>query len=435
MDPALPPVLHNAGLVIAGGAIRAIGELGELRRDFGELPTLVDHHKGVMLPGLVNAHTHLELSYQQADKLDASHFTAWVSALMSAVPPPEQLESTIRSAARRGARESLGFGVTTLGDISRHPAFTRTEYALMQKEAASPAVPRIISFGEIVAIGKSRDRIAERLETALGVSHEATGEVRTAHRQLVPGNAVIGLSPHAPYTVEGPALRAVVRAAIIHRTPVCMHLAELAEEADFLRDLSGPLGRDWELMQRLDLLDEAIPRYDGGPIRWAQRWGLLVHEPRDFPTLLAHVNYCDLGELNQLATHACSVVYCPRTHAHFRHPPHRYREMLEAQINVCLGTDSLASNPDLNILKETQLLHIRDGLLAYHALDMITRRAAAALGVSGEVGTLAPGKKADAVLFPGEVAPGATADALAQALLRDVPAPAAVFVDGLRVQI
>jgi cytosine/adenosine deaminase-related metal-dependent hydrolase len=428
MDPALPPLLHNAGLVIAGGTIRAIGELADLRREFGDLPPLRDRHRGVILPGLVNAHTHLELSYLQRDKLDPTHFTRWVSALMASYPPPETVESTIREATRRGARESLVAGVTTLGDITRQAALTRTEFALMQKQAI--AVPRIVSFGEVTAIGKMRGKAQERLDVALTPQHAMLSDTNTPLPQLTPGYPVVGLSPHAPYTVEGPVLHTIVRAAIIHRTPVCMHLAELAEETDFLRDLSGPLGREWDVMQKLDILDDAIPRFDGGPIRWAQRWGLLVHEPRDFPTLLAHVNYCDTGELAQLATHACSVVYCPRTHEYFRHPPHRYRDMLEAQINVCLGTDSLASNPDLNILKDAALLHTRDGFLAYHALDLITRRAAAALGVIGDVGTLAPGKKADAVLFSVDIPPGATADEIAQQVLREIPTPAAVYLAG-----
>lgn len=443
MDPTLPPVMHHAGVVVANGRIVALGELSELRRDHGDLPMVRAHHKGVVLPGLINAHTHLELSYQSRETLDTTHFTRWVSSLIAAYPPPGQIEEVVRSAARKGARASLAAGVTTVGDISRHVQWTRDTYARMAREAPA-GVPRVVSFGEVVALGKTRDKIAERLALALGrpfAAHAADGienlqdtggrePARDAPPPLTPGHPVIGISPHAPYTVEGPALHAVVRAAIIHRTPICIHLAELAEETEFLRDLSGPLGHDWDLMQRLDILDDAIPLFDGGPVRWAQRWGLLIKEPRDFPTLLAHVNYCDVGELAQLATHACSVVYCPRTHDYFRHPPHRYRDMLEAQVNVCLGTDSLASNPDLNVLKEAQLVHTRDDILAYLALDMITRRPALALGVSDQVGTLAPGKQADLALFPLEIAAGATADAVAQALLREAPTPLAVYLAG-----
>jgi cytosine/adenosine deaminase-related metal-dependent hydrolase len=442
MDPTLPPVLHQAGVVVAAGRIAALGELAELRRDHGELPILGAHHKGVVLPGLVNAHTHLELSYQSRDTLDTTHFTRWVSSLIAAYPAPEHQEEVVRSAARKGATDSLAAGVTTVGDISRHVHWTRDTFAQMGRES-SASVPRIVSFGEVVALGKTRDKIEERLAIALGrtsgngapLESPSPGDggmetARDAVLPLTPGHPIIGISPHAPYTIEGPALRAVVRAAIIHRAPICIHLAELAEETDFLRDLSGPLGRDWDLMQKMDILDDAIPQFDGGPVRWAQRWGLLIKESRDFPTLLAHVNYCDVGELSQLATHACSVVYCPRTHEYFRHPPHRYREMLEWQVNVCLGTDSLASNPDLNVLKEAQLLHTRDDLLAYLALDMITRRAALALGILDQVGTLAPGKQADFSLYPLESAAGATADALAQALLRSAPAPLRVYIAG-----
>ena len=118
--------------------------------------------------------------------------------------------------------------------------------------------------------------------------------------------------------------------------------------------------------------------------------------------LLAHVNYCDNAELAQLAGSHVSVAYCPRTREFFGHDavkPHRYRDMLDAGMNVCLATDSLASNPDLAVLKEAQLLHLRDGLSPLTALDMITRRAAMALGRQHDLGSLAPENTPDLLLF------------------------------------
>src|SRR5262249_9817141 len=156
---------------------------------------------------------------------------------------------------------------------------------------------------------------------------------------------------------ETPALEAILHRALLKKLPIAMHLAELPDEDAFLRDQSGPLGHEWDLMQKMDILDDQIPTFDGGPIRWAQFCGLLITDPRDLPILLAHVNYCDDAELALLAASHANVIYCPRTHHYFRHPPHRYREMLAAKINVCLGTDSLASNPDLSLLREAQFLH------------------------------------------------------------------------------
>ncbi len=442
MDPALPPVLFNAGIIIMGDLITAVGEISDLRRTHGELPT--DHLAGLLLPGLINAHTHLELSHLSPEKLNASppaSFPQWVSSLMANRPAPEQQEAITREAFSAGLRQSLTHGVTTLGDITRNAPITRDQYL---REAQTKPQPRIISYGEVVALGKMRHRLTELLDAA--TQYPATTnpsapptdhgprttdyESRlTAHgSRLTPG-----ISPHAPYTVEGPALRACVQRAIIKRLPLCMHLAELADEAAFLRDFSGSLGRDWDVMQKMDILDFGIPLYAGGPIRWAQLHGLLVNGPRDFPVLLAHVNYCDDAELSQLSATTASVAYCPRTRHYFGHDavaPHRYRDMLAAGINVCLATDSLASNPDLDVLKEAQLLHQRDALDPTAALEMITRRPAAALGLADLAGSISPGKSADLVLFPIEVSSDVAPRTLLSELLDRTPIPKGVWIAG-----
>jgi cytosine/adenosine deaminase-related metal-dependent hydrolase len=214
-----------------------------------------------------------------------------------------------------------------------------------------------------------------------------------------------------------------------------MHLAELAEEPQFLENQSGPLGRDWDVMLKMDILDDRIPAFRGGPVRWAQLWGLLVCDPqnpppRNLPVLLAHVNYAGNAEIAQLASARASVAYCPRTHAYFGHQtPHRYRDMLASGVNVCLATDSLASNPDLKILKEAQFLHQRDQLDPYVALEMITRRGAIALGMESHVGSLSPGKFADIIAFPLQP-PGKD---LFPALVSQAPDPLTLWINGKRL--
>ncbi len=416
MDPAYPRVMSNAGIVVENDKIAAVGELSDLRQKYGALQ--IQTHKGILLPGLVNAHTHLELSYQSAEARRAESFPRWVAGLIRSYPPAEQLEAAVRAATRIGVADSLRAGVTTLGDISRHAAITRGEIA-----AIAPA-PRVTSFAEVVGLGKMRDRAAALIDASPQLPEGAPETLRA------------GISPHAPYTVEGPVLRACLRKAIIKNMPICMHLAELVEESTFLHDLSGPLGREWDLMLKMDILDDNIPLMQGGgggPIRWAQRWGLLRADagdprPRTFPVLLAHVNYCDDGELSQLAVSRASVVYCPRTHAYFNHPPHRYRDMLEAGINVSLGTDSLASNPDLSVLREAQFLHKRDQVDPYMLLEMITIRAARALGMDPYVGTLSPGKYADMILLP--LVDG---DPI-QSIIASALTPAATWIAGKLVQ-
>src|SRR5262249_39852366 len=155
-------------------------------------------------------------------------------------------------------------------------------------------------FGEVMGLGKLRGRAAGLIQAALAPS--ASSNLLRA-----------GISPHAPYTVEGPTLRACVRAALLKSAPIAMHLAENLEEIEFLSDLAGPFGIEWDVMLKLDILDQEIATMPGGPVRWAQRWGLLLADatdpkPRRFPVLLAHVNYCDNGELAQLAVSRASVV-------------------------------------------------------------------------------------------------------------------------------
>ena len=115
--------------------------------------------------------------------------------------------------------------------------------------------------------------------------------------------------------------------------PIATHLAETADEAEFLANHSGPFRDLWAA---LGAWSDGVSRFAGGPIRAMQLVGLL-----DLPgAVLAHVNYCDDAELDILARGRASVVYCPRTHAWFRHPPHRLREMLARGINVAVGTNS-----------------------------------------------------------------------------------------------
>src|SRR5204862_5225873 len=123
------------------------------------------------------------------------------------------------------------------------------------------------------------------------------------------------------------------------KLPLATHLAESADEAEFLARHSGNLMKVWDFVGGFD---DAVPKFEGGPIRYAEALGLL-----DRPTLLAHVNYCDDDELKILAAGKASVVYCPRTHQYFAHPPHRWREMIATGINVAIGTDSTASSGDL----------------------------------------------------------------------------------------
>ncbi len=406
----------QAALRIDRGIIAETGPLAKMTDGHRHLPLVhLPHH--ILVPGLINAHTHLELSFARGLIPPPRHFTDWVLQLVSQLPAEPQAEDKIPAATSLGARECLAFGVTTVGDISRFPALTRRTLAGLPL--------RTVSYGEITGLGRSRDFLEHRLTIA-------------ADRSFQTPRLNIGLSPHAPYSVEGPALRRIVDAAIAGNMPLAMHLAELTEESDFLSSLGGPLGRDWELMKRLDLLDDKIPLSAAGPVGWAAEWGLL--EPQGtakLPMVLAHCNYLSDADILRIAAAGASVAFCPRTHHYFGHSTgsdHPWRRLMAAGVNVCLATDSLASNPDLSLLRESQWLLSREPSISPHTLlEMMTTAGATAIGLAGRAGRLHIGYYADILAFspPAEVRD--RPQTLAEWLVKTAPLPSKVWAGGEQV--
>jgi cytosine/adenosine deaminase-related metal-dependent hydrolase len=195
---------------------------------------------------------------------------------------------------------------------------------------------RAISYGEVIGLGKRRSRFEELFPLAIDKTLERPG-------------LNIGISPHAPYTVEPDGIRRCLEVAREELSFLTIHLAETPYEEEFIRHHTGPLKEMWE---RLGAWEDFPERFDGTPVAYAKALGLI-----DFPTVLAHVNYCTDDDLAILAGGTATVAYCPRTHRYFGHPPHRWREMIGRGVNVVIGTDSCASSPDLNLVDELRLLH------------------------------------------------------------------------------
>ena len=372
-------MLRDGAVVVSRQRIVAVGAAPSLKAAYSAA-TIVDFGDAVILPGLVNAHAHLELS----EIRPPPHGGRFVDWLFSVASTP--IDSVFR-AVTTGANESLGFGVTSIGDIGRNVGDARRNlYAGSQ---------RVVSFGEVVGMAARKGRVAPMLAAAV--------DTRFDGYQVTPG-----VSPHAPYSIDADGYRQCLAAATKRGLPLTTHLAESPDEAHFLSDHAGPFRELWE---KIGGWDDSVPRFHGGPIRLAHSLGLL-----DFPLAsLAHVNYCDDDELPILAGGKASVVYCPRTHAYFGHPPHRWRDMLAAGINVAVGTDSRASSPDLNLVDDLRLMHrLAPQVPAQTLWEMATVRGARALGIETVAGTLSPGKADRCVIFP-----AATDDPLAEILEGD----------------
>ena len=201
-----------------------------------------------------------------------------------------------------------------------------------------------------------------------------------------------GLAPHTPYTVSQADLSATAAIAQSESLPLTLHFLETPEEAAWFENKAGaePLS-NFLTNRRLPITTPNAAALD-----LLESTGILAERP-----LLAHVNYVDDAGIRRLAEAGASVAYCPRAHAWFGHKPHRWRDMLAARINVCLGTDSLASNSSLSILDETRYLRRQSpDMPAQALLEMATINAARALKLDSQIGSLTPGKLADFITIP-----------------------------------
>ena len=396
--PVAGPVIEGGAVHIHDGLIRAIGRAKDMPQT-----AVDDYGDAVILPGLVNAHTHLELSHLRGLIPPGPSLIDWLSRLIDQRIRNPVDQQSVRMIVRDAIRESLRVGVTTIGDITADPSGTRPAL----REAGIKAV----SFGEVIAIGTRLAGLDDRLSAAASTA-EQTENLRS------------GISPHAPYTVSPQAMRVCVERSATDSLPMCIHLAESREEDAFTRSASGPLV---EFLKVRGVWDEGITASGVGPVELVDRAGVL--SPR---CVIAHANHAGDDDLDRIARSGASVAYCPRTHAAFGQPPHRFAEMLDRGINVCLGTDSLASNPDLSILGELRFLRERlPGCSSERLVEMATIRGAKALGFEERAGSLVPGKAADLVVVPLDHA----GDDAWDSILTSAQPPAAVYLDGKKIDI
>jgi cytosine/adenosine deaminase-related metal-dependent hydrolase len=409
--PIEGPPLENGFVVCHGGRIVSVGRSAGGRA----LPApVIDLGDCAMLPGLVNAHTHLELSdVAQPLGRPGMPLAHWIPLVVEHRRHRGELSA---SAVAAGRLESLRYGVTCLADIAQlawleslpdpamplgelppDAASTNDAAASQRHDAASDnaAADRDIA----AACGSLPLADAQYLPFAewIGLSHALAAQRLAAIAQWLTRARAAGLpagiSPHAPYSVRYDALPQAVQLSRLHRVPLAMHLAESPEELQWLRDGTGPLR---EMLQRLGAWDASALRAGAAPADYLR---LLAAAPR---ALVIHGNYLSDDDIALLAAHGdtLSVVFCPRTHAFFGHAPYPLQRLLAAGVRVALGTDSRASSPDLNLLAEARLVARRGLASPAQAVRMATLAGAEALGFSDRCGSLAPGKRADICAVP-----------------------------------
>jgi 5-methylthioadenosine/S-adenosylhomocysteine deaminase len=355
-----PPVEDGALLVGADGRVAAAGRSAEVPRPAGA--TAIDFGDAAILPGLVNTHAHLELTALRGLVRDL-RFPRWVAAvrrLKEALGPADFLAS-----ARWGVLEGFAAGITATGDTGSSGAPAAAMAALGARGVAYQEV-----FGPDPA---AADEAVHGLEAAV-----------TALRPLESERLRVGLSPHAPYTVSEPLLRAVVALARRLGRPVAMHLAESPEEDLLVRHGAGPFA---EARRERGL---AVEARGCSPVAWASRAGLL-----DIAPLLIHCVTADGDDAVAIARHGAAVAHCPWSNAALRNGRADLALLRRLDVTVGVGTDSVAAGGALDLFREMRLAALGCPLTPREMLRLATVDAARALGLAG-AGTLEPGSWGDA---------------------------------------
>jgi cytosine/adenosine deaminase-related metal-dependent hydrolase len=374
--PVEGPPIAGGHLTIDAGRIAAVGPAQGKPAD-------VDLGNVAIVPGFVNAHTHLELA-----ALDPAESG---SSGGDGARPEAEIGWLRRVIAQRRGRSAAELGAVVEGNLAASLAAGTTVIADtttggLSWDAIAAAPVRGVVFAELIGLNRARG-----LETS-AAAWEWLATVSSAAVQAE-ARARPGLSPHAPYSTAG----WLYHKAAASRVPLSTHLAELPEELELLSGRRGPLRT---FLEELGAWDNEWKPIGRRPADYIRRGAL-----RRADWVIAHGTYFDPSEFWQLRAEAApagqrvAIAYCPRTHARFGHAPHPYRALLERGVVVCLGTDSLASSPTLSILDELRFLHRRDPSLGGPLLlTMGTLFGAWALRAEAIAGSLKAGKSADLAL-------------------------------------
>lgn len=357
-----PPIFRGAVLLDAAGRIAQVGPDSEVPAPPGVervdlAPALA------LLPGFINTHTHLELTGLGGAAQEAE-FPDWIRRIIALKAERSAQEFT--AAARQGIRDCWAQGITTVADTGDSGAVLA---ALAELGGSG------VCYHEV--FGPAPEQ-AERQFREWAARMEVLGSIAG-------GRVRLGASPHAPYSVSGPLYRQVAAFAAERGLPMAVHLAESEAESLLLERGDGGFARAWQAR------GIPLPTSQGrSPVRWLEAHGALGPA-----TLCIHVVRADREDLDLLAHRKAAVAHCPRSNHRHGHGVAPLAGMLERGIRVGVGTDSVASVAPLDLLAEARAARELGGLTAEAALGLVTISAARALGLEGEIGSLAPGKWGD----------------------------------------
>jgi 5-methylthioadenosine/S-adenosylhomocysteine deaminase len=361
--------IMDGGLLIRDGAICAVDKASALIRDFPTEPH-VDLGRTVLLPGLVNAHTHLELTGLHGRLPLGKSFTEWAIAMLDL---RSGLDGEFFAAsARLGATTLLRSGVTCVADV------TASGGSVVPLKAAGL---RGVVFQEI--LGLDPEQATERLDAA-------EKALRLLQLQADDSLLSVGLSPHAPYSLSESLLLRCAELLRSRRLPATIHVAESPEEVAYIGLGLGPIATT--LLPAVGRHSPSHRVCGESPIALLDRAGLLSDR-----LTAVHGVHIGISDLQLLKQRGVALAVCPRSNHYLKVGTAPLPRCLAASLRVGLGTDSLASNETLSLWDEMRFAHqiYGEAVTAQQLVTMATLGGAAALGMAGIIGSLAPGKRAD----------------------------------------
>ena len=400
--PVSSAPIENGAVAFENDRIVAVGTRRELAARFPEAP-LEDFGAAAITPGLINTHSHLEITAMRGFLDTVEHdFYAWLMKLTTT--RAEKLsEEDVKIAAIAGALEGVRGGVTCFGDIGR---FGAAGFAALKQNNLRGVLFQETEFAPDNRT--AREDFEKLREKFLALKETETKLVK------------VGLSPHAPYTVSPKLFELIAEYALSENVKTTIHVAESESEQElmtkgtgFFASVYAKYGFEWHspLCTSVELLE---------------RCGVLRSKP-----LLAHCVKVSENDVRLLAENDARIAHCPKSNAKFGHGIAPLERFLDAPIKVGFGSDSVASNNACDILEEA-----RFGALAARTLpskkrfiepqqtfETATFGAAQALGLETEIGTLEAGKQADLAVF--------SLENVAQMPVHDVYS-ALVFASGAR---
>ena len=372
--PVSKPPIRDGAVLVAGKRIAAVGTWRDLSAH--SRTQTFDLGETVLMPGLVNAHCHLDYTDMAGQFPPPKVFSDWlrlITETKSGWGYSDYAQSWLN-----GARMLVRTGTTSVADIEAVPEL------LPEVWGGTPL--RVFSFLEMIGIKSHRQPQA--------IVQEAVNRINT----LTGFRGRPGLSPHAPYSTVPELLRLSAQTARRREWRLTTHVAESAMEFEMFARGRGEMF-DWLQRSGREMSDCGL----GSPVRHLERCGALSER-----LLAAHANYLAKQDAALLARRNVHVVHCPRCHSYFNHDPFPLRRLARAGVNVCLGTDSLASiykprrqSVELSLFEEMRALSRNEpSLSARKIVRMATLNGARALGMGGQIGELAEGAFADLVVLP-----------------------------------